>query len=400
MAKLLKNHWLIILLLFGSIILNLHNAFTYNTTLGFDASGHIGYTQYLLNNHQLPIPHTGWEFNQPPLYYLLGAILLSVGIPVQLINLLAFYFIALLIWKTTRSKAAIIAFLALPMANIFPPLISNELLSGLFIILCLVFLLKIAEGKSQIKYIVLFSLSFILGFYTKTTSLVVLPLLPIALYLNNKKDLIGVLKRTLIVTVSCMVFISPFVLRNISLYGKPLVLNDDFFPFYSNKDPRDLNFFTNINWVVKLDTVNAHDYSFWGGLWNTYWIDGERVMTPVIELNKKALALWFLGFPLTIFSIYGLIKYKKSHPKEFIILSFFLLLSLASLILYNLRLPYNNVLKSFFAFGIVLPYAIGIGEAYQERKIKPFLIVLLLIQFALLLTYLYIQPWWHVVRIN
>jgi len=42
------------------------------TLRGHDADGHLEYVQYLLTHFALPPPNGGWEFYQPPLYYLLG----------------------------------------------------------------------------------------------------------------------------------------------------------------------------------------------------------------------------------------------------------------------------------------------------------------------------------------
>lgn len=42
------------------------------TLRGHDADGHLEYVQYILSHWTLPDAHGGWEFYQPPLYYLLG----------------------------------------------------------------------------------------------------------------------------------------------------------------------------------------------------------------------------------------------------------------------------------------------------------------------------------------
>lgn len=44
------------------------------TLRGHDADGHLEYVQYLLTHLWLPPTHGGWEFYQPPLYYVLGAL--------------------------------------------------------------------------------------------------------------------------------------------------------------------------------------------------------------------------------------------------------------------------------------------------------------------------------------
>ncbi|HZU82275.1 MAG TPA: hypothetical protein VE987_05135 [Polyangiaceae bacterium] len=39
-----------------------------------DVDGHLAYIQYLLEHHALPPPYAGWQFYQPPLYYVLAAL--------------------------------------------------------------------------------------------------------------------------------------------------------------------------------------------------------------------------------------------------------------------------------------------------------------------------------------
>lgn len=40
----------------------------------FEGGGHKDYIEYLIDHHKLPIPGDGWEYHQPPLYYLTAAI--------------------------------------------------------------------------------------------------------------------------------------------------------------------------------------------------------------------------------------------------------------------------------------------------------------------------------------
>ncbi len=45
---------------------------------GFDAIAHENYIQYIQARHSLPLASEGWEMFQPPLYYLIGAVLLDL----------------------------------------------------------------------------------------------------------------------------------------------------------------------------------------------------------------------------------------------------------------------------------------------------------------------------------
>lgn len=41
---------------------------------GHDTDGHIQYIEYIADNGRLPVPNEGWEYWQPPLYYVFGAV--------------------------------------------------------------------------------------------------------------------------------------------------------------------------------------------------------------------------------------------------------------------------------------------------------------------------------------
>ena len=45
----------------------------------FAGGGHLDYIRYILDNHTLPPPDGGWEYHQPPLYYLLAANFYALG---------------------------------------------------------------------------------------------------------------------------------------------------------------------------------------------------------------------------------------------------------------------------------------------------------------------------------
>ncbi|MGB8226788.1 MAG: hypothetical protein WCE45_08020, partial [Sedimentisphaerales bacterium] len=47
--------------------------------MGFDINGHIHYVQYLLDNKSVPLANEGWEAYQPPLFYLVSAIIVSLS---------------------------------------------------------------------------------------------------------------------------------------------------------------------------------------------------------------------------------------------------------------------------------------------------------------------------------
>jgi len=77
---------------------------------------------------------------------------------------------------------------------------------------------------------------------------------------------------------------------------------------------------------------------------------------------------------------------RQSFPVD----GFYLVLNMASNHYSAVRLTYQ--------MGIVLPYAFGIVSAAKNKKIYPFLLLLLVIQFIILLSFFWILPWWFVTQ--
>ena len=70
-----KAQLIILLLGIGVSILYLSKTDERTRTFDvFEGGGHKDYIEYLIDHHELPIPGDGWEYHQPPLYYLTAAL--------------------------------------------------------------------------------------------------------------------------------------------------------------------------------------------------------------------------------------------------------------------------------------------------------------------------------------
>lgn len=385
-----------------SVIFQIHNISLYNPDFGFDGKDHQAYISYIFTNHKLPLPNVGWESTQTPLYYTFGALFKAISANPQYLNLFVFILLTYIFYRYTNSFIATFAFLSLPMANYLVPQISNELMSGMWIVLCLFLIIKIPNIKTPqfcLKHIILSALVISIGFYTKYTALSLIPVLVVALFLSSHLSVVQKTKFSVISGALVLLLISPVLIRNYILQGKPFLLAPDFTVMGGESTPRNFSFFTRLDWITKVDIYNAHKYSFLGGLWNTYWHDGEHSITPVVAFHKKAFSLWLLGFPLFFMSLVGLAHLFKTNKKTGIVLLTYLLIGLGTLVQYNIYLPYDYVLKAFYAFGVIVPYTFGLSEFSKIGKWQRRLSILLLItQYFLMLSYFWIQPWWHVVK--
>ncbi len=379
--------------LFLVLALAVHNVSLYNPKMGIDASGHLNYIQYLLEHLSLPPANAGWELNQPPVFYLLASVFRLLNINIQVINIIALLLLIFGIFKLTKSWFAVSALVSLPMTYYLTPLVTNEYLAGVFGSLVLLTCLYQLKHPSSKKLSTLWVVLFALGFYTKVSNLLLAPIILLTqFFINRKNNPTLKVARTLLVLI---LTVSPLLISNQINYGKPLLANDDFFEMKGHIEKRDLSFFLSPSWVVNTDIFDAHDYSFVGGLWNTFWHDGEHIASPVVEFHKKPLVLWLLGFPLLTLSIYGLTKFRKKNKDEFALLFAYVVLAIASLIAYNLRLPYNSVLKAFFVFPVVIPYVIGLLEASKNQKLLLLSSLLISAQLFIGFSWFYIKTWWH-----
>ena len=142
----MKKILLFILLIFiPSFILGIHNATLYQPKHGFDGTGHVFYIEYLYKNKELPPPRLNWETHQPPLYYAIGAALMAITKTwktAQYINIFVLWAIIAMVglglWRIFKNidqtLIGMLALDALPMLNIFPAMITNELLNTFWII--------------------------------------------------------------------------------------------------------------------------------------------------------------------------------------------------------------------------------------------------------------------------
>jgi len=65
---------------------------------------------------------------------------------------------------------------------------------------------------------------------------------------------------------------------------------------------------------------------------------------------------------------------------------------------YNYSSDHYSSARLTYEMGIVLPYAFGITSAAGSKKIRYFITILLLIQFIIMVSFYWIEPWWQVTQ--
>ncbi len=406
-----KVSFVILFVIILSTILHFHNALLYMPNHGFDGSGHVYYAQYIAQNGTLPDPNH-WETHQPPLYYIIGAAFIRMsGMDVkalQLVNPLLFFilvYVAFLGLKktfgmTVSTYIGTLAVVALPMLNIFPPMVTNEFLNALLITASFVTSLYIAHTKSKREFwrlLLLWIAITTLGFYTKISIFTAIPPLVVALFIlaKNKKPMYSIKKFIIFCTLSISIvgaIAYPIYLR------APKNSPTNVANVVSIKSQRPLNFYYRMDWLWKGDMFNAQYYSFLGGSWNSFWQDGHNAITPFVSFHKKVLVLWSLGFILFPLSLYGWYVLWKKHRTAALVIGSYGVTALVIYTLFNTRGSHYSAVRLTYVMPIAIVYAFGIAGAATQKKIYWVLAVLLFIQYAVMVSHFWIQPWWHVTK--
>ena len=395
-----------VIIFVASVILGAHNASLYDPSQGFDGAPHVYYVKYIYENRQIPPPDQ-YETHQPPLYYIISAMVLSVFQDIksiQYVNVVVLWMIigvaVLGLNKIFKNRNQVflgmLSLAALPMLNIFPPTVTNELLNTFWIISAFVSCLYLASAKNDkeyTRYFLFLMLSLILGIWTKVTIISIIPAVIITIFISTKN-----LKKSSIYSAICLVV---FALAYAPIYfraatsGSPSNIVHTASKIIVQRSP---DFYYRLDWIPKVDMYTTQYYSFLGGAWNSFWSDGHNVITPFVPFHKKAFILWSLGFLLLPISLYGLWQLFRNNKKVAYIMLLVDLTMIGFYVLYNMVSNHYSAVRLTYEMGIVLPYAFGIAAAGKNKKILPVLFELLAIQFIILVSFFWILPWWFVTQ--
>ena len=139
-------------------------------------------------------------------------------------------------------------------------------------------------------------------------------------------------------------------------------------------------------------------YSLSGAAWNSFWSDGHNAITPFVTFHKKAFVLWILGFILLPLTLYGFKRISKKEKMYSLYMSIIGFTMLFMYVYYNYTSDHYSSARITYQMGIVLPYAFGISAAAENKRLRSILVMLLSIQFVTMVSFYWIEPWWHVTK--
>ncbi len=192
---------LLVIVLMARTALFLNNLPQLPRKIGFDATEHEQYIQFIQEKHALPFADDGWEMFQPPLYYLASTLVLdgcgrfvgdedavyllrAVNGVIGLLHCwLVFLCLRLLFWGSLQAQAA-----GLLVAAFLPPhlylsqYVTNEPLAGFLVTVAIYLCLRVLRAEREGLWMLL-GIGVALGaaMLAKVSVLVSLPFFPVAL---------------------------------------------------------------------------------------------------------------------------------------------------------------------------------------------------------------------------
>jgi tetratricopeptide (TPR) repeat protein len=381
--------------------------------VGYDVDGHIAYISYIQEHHSLPRADEGWEMFQPPLYYLLGAGLLSalslsvtqdgglmalrvMGMGIGIAHFVLVWLSLGLLFPGDRSKPrwGLIMAAALPPVLYLSQYVSNEGLAAAMVSGCVYLTLRMLR-QERASWKAWTGLGLCLGaaLLTKPTALLVVPAVAGALLLReigrqqeeSRKPKAGILKAqptlcptfpvsrfthhasriTLLLTL-CLAVCGWHYARLWTQYGNPLIGVWDprlGFSWWQDDGYRTGAFY------LRFGAVLAHPWfsSFKGfadGLYATLWGDGlfggmaDAVARPPWNYDLMAVGYWLALVPTLAVMVGGilvLVRFLRCPSAEgFLVLGLGFLVTLA-LVHMSISLPYQCHVKAFYGLCALVP---------------------------------------------
>jgi len=321
-------------LLYAILIIYLLLAFGYARVTPFgqapDESAHFVYVRHIGDGHGLPMfdsqaPGAGYEFHQPPLYYVLAAPFYLLtreadpGATILAVRALNIWLNCLLIWlsflfaqalfpKRPRVRLACAAFVAfLSMQASISASITNDLLADvLFAALLWQAVARWPQGWRN-RDSVLLGVFAGLGLLTKNTCFILLPLgwLAALLYFTRERqaDWRGLMRAGAIITMTALAIGGWWLVRNQVLYGDPVAWSAFLRGFRGSPHPQDLAVHSpwfsggEFSWLIYWRVVARWTYqSSWGVFGNMDlflpgWVYWALAVVP-LGVTVGLIRLW------------------------------------------------------------------------------------------------------------
>ena len=400
-ASLRANFWLwlsVSLLSLAWALLWCNNIGSLPSAAGFDITAHLDYLDYGLKKHRLPLANEGFQMYQPPLYYVISALLLAIfgtsphsvsgtvvlrffGLACGVTTLmLVFLSLRLLFPASPRRQFFGVALAGLLPCNLYIyQFVTNELLATTLAVASVWFSLRLLTN-SELSLRQHAGLGLLWGFalLAKTSAIVVPPLGLAALLWNLRcKGVrsVRVWAAYLGVPLLCCLAVCGWHYARVAAhFGNPLTSNVDpqsGFSFWQQQGFRTASFYLPTGEGLRNPFLSAAFSSFPDGVYATLWGDGLwggeiRFMSrPPWNYEWMAAGYLFALVPSTAVLI-GLVValaefIRQPRPSGLLVLGG--AFGLGTLLLYfSFKVPAYGISKAFYASGALVSLcAFGAG---------------------------------------
>ena len=394
--------WTTAVIVFGFaslwLILFWHNAQILPDAIGFDASHHLDYIKYLQEHHSLPLPAQGVEMFQPPLYYFVSAVVLSLfhlstTDPSAILVLRALTMLfgiaqVVLVFASLRLifpgrpnlqliGAGVAAFLPMHLYVSHYP--TNETLTGVLVSASIYLALRtVTSGTSSWQSYNVLGLLMGAALLTKATAILAVPFIVLALARQLACARASAAKWT--TTLGSMVVIAALTCSwhylRVSKFGSPLVGGSDPVTglfWWQDDGHHTISYFLRFGESLTrpLFSVTA---SFMDGLYSTLWGDGlcsgesdllgrppwnYDLMCAGYLLSLLPTALLLIGAVTALAQLF-----RDLRSDVFIMVGLCLALALA-LVYFNLKVPCYASVKAFYGLCAVIPLGFFVATGWN-----------------------------------
>lgn len=321
------------LILFGAALRAVYVLCTSFSTRAYDWLGHFEYISYVAQHWRIPAAIRGWEFHQPPLYYLLSAAEIDLfriahlpqwmeiallqwsSLCISIVTLVVAAWIAFLLFpakKQTGNRRMLIGlFAVLPAVVFFASRINNDILYLLVGSLFLALLLRWWESPTRKRWFLL-SCVLGLGLLTKNNTAVFVPITLLCLLVQKslsvrEKVAMGAASLSIIVLLAGWLPVLRFLVENdtsASFVGNMHTLSHSF--FLSNS----VDQFANFSPLRIVESPYANTYRdvppryFWEFFFRSALIGEFNLGTGVLPFARVLAAFALMLLPLLLVGVW------------------------------------------------------------------------------------------------
>jgi len=367
---------------------------TYDVTL---SSGHLDYIKMIANNYILPNPTQGWEYHQPPLYYIVAALFYKFGTLVTFINELVllqilsliqfsvFLFYSLKILSLSIYNKKILFFVSIiiifwPSGIIHSIRLGNDVMFYMLFAISSYYTILWRQQKIKLFWALLFAS---LALITKSNGIILFAvigsLLLLELYSHReyKKFFIDFRNIMIFFIIAFLINFADNIYYALQDNSKDWlvsnVINTINSKLFVNNNLENYIYFDFKTYFVEpyIDTWNdkyGRQY-FWNFLFKSS-LFAEFFFDNNFQITVASL-IGFLSFGIFAYIIMGILLIKKVTSENYAIYLLILFFSIFALLVYRIKIPVSCNTDFRYILPVLIPmsyfYALSL-EYFRDKK--------------------------------